>query len=132
MTRINLIPPQELTRQHLVAEYRELPRTFALIKNWQKRPTTLPEQFTMGTGHVRFFYNKASFLVNRQRKLIEEMLSRGYSPQHKEYMELFAGIDMGLQIIWAPVPADIAVSRARIEHRLAEQGARELALRGIN
>lgn len=30
MTRINRIPVEELSRQHLVAEYRELPRVFAL------------------------------------------------------------------------------------------------------
>ena len=32
MTRINGIPPQELTGPHLVAEYRELPRIFALVR----------------------------------------------------------------------------------------------------
>ncbi|ENT03393.1 hypothetical protein C038_02848 [Brucella sp. 63/311] len=32
MTRINCIPPAELTGPHLVAEYRELPRVFALVR----------------------------------------------------------------------------------------------------
>jgi deoxyribonuclease (pyrimidine dimer) len=32
MTRINVVPPRELTRQHLIAEYRELPRVFGLVK----------------------------------------------------------------------------------------------------
>ena len=31
MTRINTMPPEHLTDQHLFAEYRELPRIFALV-----------------------------------------------------------------------------------------------------
>lgn len=30
MTRINLIPPAQLSDQHLLAEYRELPRIFTM------------------------------------------------------------------------------------------------------
>lgn len=32
MTRVNIIPVQELTDQHLFAEYREITRLFALVK----------------------------------------------------------------------------------------------------
>jgi deoxyribonuclease V len=32
MTRINLLPPSELADQHLLAEWRELPRIFGLVK----------------------------------------------------------------------------------------------------
>jgi hypothetical protein len=31
VTRINLVDPKELSRQHLVAEYRELPRIFNYV-----------------------------------------------------------------------------------------------------
>ena len=33
MTRINCIPVEELSTPHLIAEYRELPRVFALAHN---------------------------------------------------------------------------------------------------
>lgn len=33
MTRINLLPPAQLADQHLIAEYRELPRIFTLVKS---------------------------------------------------------------------------------------------------
>ena len=32
MTRINVVPPRLLLDEHLLAEYRELPRVFALAK----------------------------------------------------------------------------------------------------
>ena len=32
MTRINLINPEKLTDQHLLAEYRELPRIFWILR----------------------------------------------------------------------------------------------------
>lgn len=32
MTRINLLPASELTDQHLIAEYRELPRIFTIVR----------------------------------------------------------------------------------------------------
>ena len=32
MTRINLLPPSQLADQHLIAEWRELPRIFGLVK----------------------------------------------------------------------------------------------------
>jgi len=36
MTRINVIPVEELTTKHLVAEYRENPRAFALARRERK------------------------------------------------------------------------------------------------
>lgn len=49
MTRINLIPPSELHYKHLVAEYRELPRVFGLVRRaqangWSIRNIKLPPQ----------------------------------------------------------------------------------------
>ena len=63
MTRINCVPPSELTVQHLVAEYRELPRIFALVRAAiarGERPddTRNPTEYRLGSGHVRFFTAK--------------------------------------------------------------------------
>lgn len=83
MTRVNCVPPEELTRQHLIAEYRELPRIFGLVRaaiargenpNDKRNPPT----YTLGTGHCRFFYNKLLYLKVRQMSLMEEMAERGY------------------------------------------------------
>lgn len=32
MTRINIVPPEELTDQHLMREYQELPRILGLVR----------------------------------------------------------------------------------------------------
>lgn len=60
MTRINCIPPRELSREHLIAEYRELPRIFALVRAAIARGESPddprnPTSYTLGAGHVRFF-----------------------------------------------------------------------------
>lgn len=52
MTRINLIPVQELTNKHLIAEKHEITRVFALAKN-SKSPK-IPNTYRTGTGHVTF------------------------------------------------------------------------------
>lgn len=61
MTRINLVDPAELSTKHLVAEYREimrLPGNLATSLNRKGKKFDLkeiPEQYTLGTGHVKFF-----------------------------------------------------------------------------
>ena len=84
MTRINLVHPSTLSGRHLVAEYRELPRVFALAHkaSLSSKPWTdkQPKAYQMGTGHVTFFYDKLSFLAERHVKIVQEMLSRGYKP----------------------------------------------------
>lgn len=129
MTRINLIPPSELHPRHLVAEYRELPRVFALIRaNDEKRARgervePIPPRYTMGRGHVRFFYDKAFWLWNRQAKLVQEMRIRGYKPQHEAGLSLLRGIDLTRQRTnWMPDLDEIRINRERIAQRLAEMG----------
>ena len=84
MTRINVVPVETLTREHLIAEYRELPRVFKLAFNasispkpWTDRQ---PKEYTMGTGHVLFFYDKLGYLAHRHKQLVNEMTNRGYKP----------------------------------------------------
>lgn len=82
MTRINCVPPGELCGKHLVAEYRELPRVFALVRAAiarRERPVRA-DCYTLGKGHVRFFYTRLAWLTRRQAALIAEMRRRGYSP----------------------------------------------------
>jgi len=92
MTRINLVPPQELMDQHLFAEFREIkmvPKSLARsIAAAQRRHllTTdavrsvlkrIPPAFTLNTGHVSFFYDKGAYLVERYALLRQELERRG-------------------------------------------------------
>lgn len=87
MTRINCVPPQELHQKHLVAEYRELPRVFALAYAAMQRgekPTDPrnPKDYVLGPGHVRFFYSRLGYLRRRFEELIAEMMRRDYVPKY--------------------------------------------------
>lgn len=100
MTRINLIDPQDLTDQHLVAEYRELPRVFTLAQQWLDRgkPGDIPPTYRMGAGHVRFFYDKTDYLSKRQALLIAECQRRGFDIAHVQAPAPIEGATSG----WLP------------------------------
>lgn len=76
MTRINgNLHPKYLIDQHLVAEYREIVRVpNHVYKHGIKSP--IPELFTLGTGHVTFFFDKIEFLHNRFNSIVAEMKDR--------------------------------------------------------
>ncbi len=75
MTRINCaIQPAELSTKHLIAELREIKRIpnhiFANKDNLNLKG--IPDKFTLGTGHVKFFYNKLAYLYKRYQALYYE------------------------------------------------------------
>ena len=76
MTRINLVHPAELSDQHLMAEYRELPRMVSFIQAWIDKgcPEVTQLTYTMGKGHMKFFLNKSQWLTQRHARLVEELL----------------------------------------------------------
>ncbi len=123
MTRINCIPPQELCREHLVAEYRELPRLFGLVRAAAERGERRgdprnPKEYTLGPGHVRFFYDKLAWALDRQWRLYKEMKARGYRPSFKPSSDLVADIPVEFYRWWTPTEKAMALNRARIEERM--------------
>ena len=84
MTRINIINVEDLTDQHLIAEYREIFMIGPALqrslnsKNWD--PESIPDEYCLGKGHVKFFYNKGQYLHKRYLLLINEMKKRGMNP----------------------------------------------------
>lgn len=127
MTRVNLICVTELHHKHLVSEYRENPRVFGLVRRAQARGLTpqtagIPAAYTMGTGHVKYFYDKLGFILKRQELLVAEMLRRHYKPSNVELLDLAVGIDGHWFGDWSPTEADVAVSRARIREKLQSMG----------
>lgn len=111
MTRINVIPPAALTDQHLIAEYRELPRVFALA-----RPAPdAPPAYTLGAGHVRFFYGRTGYLSRRQADIIAECQSRGFNVAHTTPPAPLANLNAD----WTPDAAAIGVNLGRLRDKLA-------------
>ena len=117
MTRINCVPAEELSRQHLVAEWRELPRVFRLAANACAAGKTLraPDRYTLGAGHVKFFYTRLGFIGRRWQELRDEMLRRGYTPGF-DAPPTVEVCDDWLQD-WTPDAEAISINRARIAER---------------
>lgn len=120
MTRINLVPPDELHNKHLMAEIHELPRAFTLAKKSKHRLTDLPKQYTMGKGHVLFFYNKLGFLSKRYESICNEALKRGFRIKPIPTRELLDGSSVHIRTDWQPTESDISINRQRIQQRLSE------------
>lgn len=116
MTRINCIPPSELTDRHLLAEYRELPRVFKLARY----SPDIPEQYTLGKGHVKFFYDKLSYCFNRQCEIVREMKRRGFKPKlNPDYLyDTYAHSKFQLWGSWVPTEEAQQLNRQRIKERL--------------
>ncbi|MCB8893586.1 pyrimidine dimer DNA glycosylase/endonuclease V, partial [Bordetella pertussis] len=116
MTRINCVPVEELSGPHLVAEYRELPRVFALAHKAAARGALVqPAAYTLGKGHLLFFYTRLGYLARRHRALVEEMRRRGYRPAFAGVTcEDFADIPAPFWNDRTPTEEALALNRARI------------------
>mgnify|MGYP000980287491 CR=1 FL=1 len=120
MTRINLIPPEELHYKHLVAEYREITRVPTLARRAQREmhKKSIPPSYTMGVGHVLHFYNKLGFIADRYESLCDEMRRRGYVCNQIPRSELLKDIDSRLVRAYNPTPEAVELNRQRIAERM--------------
>lgn len=122
MTRINLIHPSELYDQHLMAEYREIQHVpMALQRSLKKKSgfdkNEIPKQFTLNTGHVKFFYDKGLYLAKRFEEIVKELKLRSFAIQNKEFkLSLFPD---GFQNDWVPSKDDVKIVTERINEKLS-------------
>ena len=87
-----------------------------------------PSRYTLGTGHVKFFYDKLQWLFNRQRDLCYECEQRGFKISYDgASLASWRKMKRTLWNDWSPTKADIAVSRARINERLETMEPRHAA-----
>jgi len=127
MTRINSdIDPKLLHRRHLVAELREIIMVPGSLKRSLMTSSKLmvlsgiPKKFTLNTGHVKFFYNKLTFLQNRFDRLCNEMERRGYHPDRSR-RQSFDGFDDRFYNDWTSTPEDDDIIHERIALRISEK-----------
>lgn len=120
MTRVNVIPVEELHYKHLVAEYREIVRVFAIrrVAQQQKRALSVPKQYVLGTGHVMFFTDKLQYVLDRYKQLTQEMVRRGYNPNPIPEQELVQGIDKRWFTRYTPDEQAMSLNRKRISERM--------------
>jgi len=118
MTRINLVDPKVLSDKHLLAEYRELPRIFALAyKAYVRGDRLSPDRtYVLGPGHVRFFYDKLWWLRKRFHLLVHEMKQRGWKPSYNDVPTEYH-LATAWQKDWFPTQSDIDINLTRLRER---------------
>lgn len=116
MTRINLVPVEELSDQHLIREYNELPRCIKQNINTSDAPTG----YTLGKGHMKWAKKHTYFLLKRYRELCNEMEFRGFVVNYP-YICLLTLVDANEEKNnfndYMPYMSDIYLSRNRIKEK---------------
>ena len=107
MTRINVVPVWELSDQHLIAEYHELPRVLKQNINI----TDAPCAYCLGKGHMKWAKRHDTFCMFRYWHILDEMKYRGFKT--KDYgTELCSYNDD-----YGPTDPDIELNRQRIREK---------------
>ena len=130
MTRINVVPEQDLLDKHLSGEYHEISRVFELVRKYLQRGGSLsiPANYVLGEGHVTFFYRRLQYIATRYVRLALEMRYRAF----KRGKESGVQIHVVLELIqcardsipdekwwndYEPTPEAIALNWQRLEER---------------
>ena len=118
MTRINVgIKPKELVDKHLMAEHREIKRVPNCVSKGRYSMVGQPDKFTLGTGHVKFFYDKLLYLKNRYEQLYAECKRRNFNVTY--YGDAWSQVPQELMNDYEPTDEDRKIIRERIAERLS-------------
>lgn len=138
MTRINLVPPEELMDQHLFAEFRELkmvPKSLArslraAMARDRADPVAwvlqrMPAAYCLGAGHVSFFYDKGLYLQQRYSLVRHELRRRGIRFNEASLLDPDRVFEFDARLCkdYVPTPEALALLRARVAERIAEKPA---------
>jgi deoxyribonuclease (pyrimidine dimer) len=119
MTRINCgIPVANLSGKHLLAEHREIKRVPNAIRNGKFNMKNQPVEFKLGTGHVKFFYDKLMYLKNRYEALYEECRRRDFDVTY--FGDAWKGIELKYMNDYTPTQHDIDIVQERLDERNRE------------
>lgn len=121
-----MLPPTELTDQHLVAEYREMTMVPAALNRTLKSKNGLDRsrissKYTLNTGHVYFFYDKGRYLKERYDSLVTEMKLRGMNPDPNRIFPTEVFEQNNLYGNWKPSVEEIQINLERIEKRINQK-----------
>lgn len=130
MTRINLVPPQELMDQHLFAEFREIKmvpmslRRSIMARGIEDVLAKVPPTYRLNVGHVSFFYDKFRYLHHRYAQLKAELHVRGinYDPLSElDPVGVYDTLaqDLRFHKFYEPTPEALVVIRERIASKIA-------------
>lgn len=106
-----------------MAEHRELKRIPNVVSRGRYNLKTSPSEFTLGKGHVSFFYTRLGYLKKRYIELYNECRERGLNVQN--YESSWDGVPPELMGDYTPTEKGIAIVSARIQDRLANPLAKQ-------
>lgn len=117
MTRINCgIEPAELNNKHLIAEHREIKRIPNCVSRGRFNLKSIPKEFTLGKGHVAFFYDKLNYLKERYEEIYKECKSRNFNVTY--YGNAWDNLPKELMNDYIPTERDREIIRQRIKEKL--------------
>ena len=117
MTRISVgVRAIELCDAHLIKERIELLRIPNAIKSGKAVVKNIPSSFTLGTGHVKFFYDKLGYLQQRYEELTAECIERDFNIT--DFSDIFKGLPKNLCNTYEETDKDRAVVVDRVNERL--------------
>jgi len=117
MTRISSgIRAVELCDKHLNKERVEILRIPNAIKNGKAVVSGIPPDYRLGSGHVKFFYNKLEYLHKRYNELTEESNRRGFT--NTDFSSAFDDLPKHLYNDWDETEASREITRVRVNDRL--------------
>lgn len=130
MTRINVVPVECLSDQHLLAEYKEITRPFnKVLKRIEKygyenalSDCIIPEKYTLNTGHETFFFNKLKWLYGRYTLIGNELYFRKVNVAWDKFDTISKEFWKKLNQTkywktWEPTPEDMYLNMARLVKR---------------
>lgn len=120
MTRISVaVRAGELCDAHLIKERIEILRIPNAIKSGKAKVnlSKIPNTFTLGTGHVIFFYPRLKYLHKRYNELTEECIKRNFNIT--DYSDAFDGLPEHLYKDYEEKPNDRKILVERINERLS-------------
>lgn len=110
MTRVNVVPVEELSDQWLIAEYRELPR--CLKKEMDV--CNIPNKYILGTGHMKWAHKFGLYTNSRMKELVNEMKFRGFCTTYSSNLNKYIRPHMKN---YTPTQEDIQLNRERLKER---------------
>lgn len=117
MTRISVgVRAMELCDAHLIKERIELLRIPNAIKSGKAVVKNIPPNFTLGTGHVKFFYDKLEYLHQRYLELTAECLERDFNIT--DFSDSFSGLPRELWNGYEEKDKDRQIVVERVNERL--------------
>lgn len=114
MVRINLIEPKKLADQHLIAEYNEILMLLGYVRKYPE-PKGIPENYKLGSGHIKFFKDKLKYIKKRHDLLKKEMKRRGFKTEKTIDLSEFPEV---LCNDWTPRPEDYQIIKKRLREKI--------------